>query len=222
MFPDSSERKPAIPGAARPFTDMPRLIRSQRTVNNTTTGKMSLSSVLQKGKAFLTPRTSTDSISKTPAFIFPRVDPAIDGEDCDHDCETCEIQYPKGFKIDEDEKLYGHVNGFATHMLVATGKTDWVRDVSDEKGSVMEAVRDCKVEPSNGVCIYAPATFLARNIYLTGTMWNRNSCSPPPTYPSLPPTPTSPRHPPTVPQPSSSSPPSPSSTTSPPPQSPNS
>ncbi|CAD6575804.1 MAG: hypothetical protein ASARMPRED_007473 [Alectoria sarmentosa] len=83
-------------------------------------------------------------------FIFPKVDPAIDGEDCVHDCETCEIQYPKGFKIDEDEKLYGHVNGFATHMLVATGKTDWVKDVSDEKGSVMEAVRDCRIEPSNG------------------------------------------------------------------------
>lgn len=117
----------------------------------TTINKMSLSTVLQKGKAFLTPRASTDSIPKSTSFIFPKVDPAIDGEDCDHNCETCEIEYPKGFKIDEDEKLYGHVNGFATHMLVATGKTDWVKDVSDEKGSVMEAVRDCKVEPSNGV-----------------------------------------------------------------------
>ncbi|KAL9068710.1 MAG: hypothetical protein Q9161_006024 [Pseudevernia consocians] len=122
--------------------------RSQPTVN--TIKKMSLSTVFQKGKAFLTPRTSTDSIPRTTIFIFPKVDPAIDGEDCDHDCETCEIQYPKGFKIDEEEKLYGHVKGFATHLLVATGKTDWVKDVSDEKGSVMEAVRDCEVEPSNG------------------------------------------------------------------------
>ena len=124
--------------------------RSKPTIINTK--KMSLSSVLQKGKAFLTPRTSTDSIPKLTTFIFPKVDPAVDGQDCDHECETCEVQYPKGFKIDEEEKLYGHVNGFATHMLVATGKTDWVRDVSDVKGSVMEAVRDCKVEPSNGVC----------------------------------------------------------------------
>ena len=123
--------------------------RSQPTVN--TIKKMSLSTVFQKGKAFLTPRTSTDSIPRTTTFIFPKVDPAIDGEDCDHDCETCEIQYPKGFKIDEEEKLYGHVKGFATHLLVATGKTDWVKDVGDEKGSVMEAVRDCEVEPSNGV-----------------------------------------------------------------------
>ena len=143
--------------------------RSRNAVN--TTQKMSLSSVLQKGKAFLTPRTSTDSIPKSTGFIFPQVDPAIDGEDCDHDCETCEIEYPKGFKIDEAEQLYGHVNGFATHMLVATGKTDWVRDVSDEKGSVMEAVRDCKVEPSNGVIMRDPFPYLflfsSSNIYLT-------------------------------------------------------
>ena len=164
MSPDSTERKLTISGPARLPTDMPRLPNlnnhSQPAVN-TTSSKMSLSSVLQKGKAFLTPRTSTDSIPRTPTFIFPKVDPAIDGEDCDHDCETCEIQYPKGFKVDEDEKLYGRVNGFATHMLVATGKTDWVRDVSDEKGSVMEAVRDCKVEPSNGV--YAHLSFFPLN-----------------------------------------------------------
>ncbi|KAK4696635.1 hypothetical protein P7C71_g1315, partial [Lecanoromycetidae sp. Uapishka_2] len=112
--------------------------------------RMSLANVLQKGKAFLTPRTSSDSIPRSNGFIFPTVDKEIDGEDCDHDCETCEVKLPKGWKIDNDEKLYGHVNGWATHILVATGKTDWVKDVSDEKGSVMEAVRDCKVEPSNG------------------------------------------------------------------------
>lgn len=111
---------------------------------------MSLANVLHKGFAFLTPRGSSECLPQS-GFIFPKVDPAIDGENCDHDCETCEIEYPKGFKIDQDEELYGHVNGFATHMLVATGKTDWVRDVCDEKGSVMEAVRDCKIEPSNGV-----------------------------------------------------------------------
>ena len=114
--------------------------------------KMSLQSVLQKGKAFLTPRNSSDSINQIKSYIFPTVDPAIDGEDCDHDCETCEVKLPKGWKIDIEEKLYGRIHGWATHMLVATGKTDWVKDVADEKGSVMQAVRDCGVEPSNGVC----------------------------------------------------------------------
>ncbi|KAL8717482.1 MAG: hypothetical protein Q9225_005275 [Loekoesia sp. 1 TL-2023] len=117
-----------------------------------------LSSALKRGKAFLTPTNSSTSLPqlgdgfvKAPeGRLFPKVDPAVDGEDCEHDCESCTIKYPAKFKIDEDEKLYGHVNRWATHMLVATGKTDWVRDISDEKGSVMEAVRDCGVEPNNG------------------------------------------------------------------------
>ncbi|KAL8992747.1 MAG: hypothetical protein Q9169_006871 [Polycauliona sp. 2 TL-2023] len=115
-------------------------------------------SALKRGRAFLTPTSSSQAVptlqsgfSKAPEeALFPKVDPAIDGDDCEHDCESCSIRYPAKFKIDEDDKLYGHVNAWATHMLVATGKTDWVRDVSDEKGSVMEAVRDCGIEPSNG------------------------------------------------------------------------
>jgi hypothetical protein len=44
------------------------------------------------------------------------------------------------FDVDHQDELYGQVNGWATHLLVATGKSDWVRDVADEKGSVMEAI----------------------------------------------------------------------------------
>jgi hypothetical protein len=84
--------------------------------------------------------------------LFPKVDPAIDGEDCDHDCETCVVQLPAKFKIDEDDQLYGQIKGWSQHILVATGKTDWVRDVADEKGSVMEAIeKKADVKPSSGV-----------------------------------------------------------------------
>ncbi|KAL8636095.1 MAG: hypothetical protein Q9228_006476, partial [Teloschistes exilis] len=101
-------------------------------------------SALKRGASFFasTPQHENSSGFTKAAeatTLFPKVDPAIDGEDCEHDCESCTIKYPNKFKVDQDEKLYGHVNGWATHMLVATGKTDWVRDVSDEKGSVMEA-----------------------------------------------------------------------------------
>ena len=125
---------------------------------------MSLASALKKGKAFLRSGSPSSPISNTesnggvtkasdPTSLFPKVDPAVDGEDCEHDCETCEVRLPKGWKIDESDKLYGHVNGWATHAVVATGKTDWVRDVTDEKGSVMEAIGQwtSKNEPSNGV-----------------------------------------------------------------------
>ncbi|KAI0973236.1 Sucrase/ferredoxin-like-domain-containing protein [Xylaria arbuscula] len=89
--------------------------------------------------------------SSAPALteLFPATDPAVDGDDCSHDCESCHVSYPRGFKIDESDLLYGHVKGWSTHVIVATGKSDWVRDVEDEKGSVMEAFGNA-VKPSNG------------------------------------------------------------------------
>ncbi|KAI9714328.1 MAG: hypothetical protein M1820_000289 [Bogoriella megaspora] len=82
--------------------------------------------------------------------LFPKTDATIDGEDCLHDCESCTIKLPRSWKIDESAKLYGHINGWQTHLIVATGKTDWVRDVADEKGSIMEAVDKGKAKPNNG------------------------------------------------------------------------
>lgn len=72
--------------------------------------------------------------------LFPRTRPETDGEDCLHDCASCSVSLPKKWSIDEDDKLYGGVNGFARHLIVATGETDWVRSVEDVKDSVMEAV----------------------------------------------------------------------------------
>lgn len=107
-----------------------------------------MQALLSKGIARLTPNTSSSNLALSTGFtkaptatvLFPPVDPAVDGDDCDHDCASCSVHYPAKFSIDEDDKLYGHVNGWSTHLVVATGKSDWVRDVADEKGSVMEAV----------------------------------------------------------------------------------
>lgn len=125
----------------------------------------SISSAIKRTKKFLTPTSSTTAVPQldgqnfakapTTTSLFPKVDPAEDGDDCEHDCDNCPVQLPRGWKIDEHEKLYGHVNGWDTHMLVATGKTDWVRDVQDEKGSVMEAVRECGVEPQHKLMLSA-------------------------------------------------------------------
>lgn len=74
--------------------------------------------------------------------LFTKTDPARDGEECLRDCEGCTIKYPRKFEVDEADKLYGVINGWSRHLIVATGKTDWVRDVADEKESVMEAVNE--------------------------------------------------------------------------------
>jgi hypothetical protein len=118
--------------------------------------KMAFISFLNSAKQTIsgasTPAPGTPSENTPIHALFPKVDPAIDGDDCDHDCESCHVSLPRGFKIDEDDKLYGYVKGWSTHVLVATGKTDWVRDVADEKGSVMEAIeKKADKKPSNGV-----------------------------------------------------------------------
>ncbi|KAF7558944.1 hypothetical protein G7046_g5214 [Stylonectria norvegica] len=91
---------------------------------------------------------------QTPATeLFAKTDPAVDGDDCLHDCDSCTVRYPRKFSVDTDDALYGHVKGWSTHILVGTGKTDWVRSVEDEKGSVMEAVGRAKA-PANGVSLF--------------------------------------------------------------------
>ncbi|KAF2116454.1 Sucrase/ferredoxin-like-domain-containing protein [Lophiotrema nucula] len=88
--------------------------------------------------------------AQTTDALFPTTDPATDGEECLHDCSSCSVKYPSKFTIDETEELFGHVKGWSTHLVVATGKTDWVRDVADEKGSIMEAVDKGTLKPANG------------------------------------------------------------------------
>lgn len=111
-----------------------------------------LKQMVSGAKRLATTGSLTPSSSSPPADqLFPKVDPLVDGEDCLRDCASCPTTYPRTFKVDEGDALYGHVKGWATHVLVATGRTDWVRDVADERGSVMEAFERGGGRPSNGV-----------------------------------------------------------------------
>jgi len=139
-----------VRGVARAFsTDNTPTTSTTNTGSNTPTNGTSDNTVVEKPTDSATSGSFTKA--STPAKLFPSTDPAIDGEDCLHDCQTCTIKYPSKFSIEEDDEIYGHIGGWDTHLVVATGKTDWVRDVSDEVGSVMEAVGKADVKPSNGV-----------------------------------------------------------------------
>jgi hypothetical protein len=59
--------------------------------------------------------------------LFPPTNPEVDGEECLRDCEGCVSKLPAKFNIDESKPLYGHIKPFQRHLLVATGKADWVR-----------------------------------------------------------------------------------------------
>ncbi|RAL17516.1 sucrase/ferredoxin-like domain-containing protein [Aspergillus homomorphus CBS 101889] len=130
-----------------------------------------MQSFIQRGAAFFTPSrsvtpkdnnrpqasddavvTATEDFKQAPDAdtLFPKVDPAVDGEDCLQDCASCTVKYPAKFDVDQEDNMYGNIDEWATHLLVATGKTDWVRDVADEAGSVMEAIEKGGLVPSNG------------------------------------------------------------------------
>lgn len=112
-------------------------------------------SLLRSVKTFLHPshaslHSEDFRTAKSETELFPATDPEIDGEACLRDCDACTTHYPKKFSIDESDRLFGHVKGWNTHLIVGTGKTDWVRDVTDEKGSVMQAVGKAGLERKNG------------------------------------------------------------------------
>lgn len=167
---DKTSQSPAKISTATKAANRPRTMAS--------TFKSFLSSAKQTISGASTPIPGTPAENTPITEIFPKVDPAVDGDDCDHDCDSCHVSLPRNFKIDEDDQLYGHVKGWSTHILVATGKTDWVRDVADEKGSVMEAIeKKADVKPSNGVSVLQASITTFTNQSL------RNSCCLPPTYP---------------------------------------
>lgn len=111
---------------------MPSLLRTLAGKLTSNAASTNLAGSNDRGDGF--------STAKDAAALFKTTTPEIDGEECLHDCESCTIHLPRKFSIDEDDKLYGHINAWSRHLIVATGKTDWVRDVADEKDSVMEAV----------------------------------------------------------------------------------
>ncbi|CAG8030342.1 unnamed protein product [Penicillium salamii] len=79
-------------------------------------------------------------------FLFPKVSSAEDGPDCTKDCADCTIQFPSKVKVENSRALYGHIKEFHSHVLVATGQSDWKEKVEKESGSLMEAFDSAKSE----------------------------------------------------------------------------
>jgi hypothetical protein len=66
------------------------------------------------------------SNAATEADLFAPTKPEVDGDDCLHDCTSCSVKYPTRFNVEMSKHLYGHIKAWDRHVLVATGKSDWV------------------------------------------------------------------------------------------------
>lgn len=103
---------------------------------------------------------------RRPKYIFPEVDPKVDGDDCRSDCNDCTVKCPQNVKIDTSLPMYGFIKEFHAHILVATGQTDWVQKVEQENGSLMEAFKS-NAKSKHGVCLLFD---------LTGKSWKYANC----------------------------------------------
>ncbi|KAG6319780.1 hypothetical protein E4U44_006702 [Claviceps purpurea] len=135
------------PPTATTEAPLPRMPTKQKIAVSL---KSLVSSVLGDNSKRSSSSSSSSKTASTCTDLFPKTDPSADGDDCLHDCDSCSVRYPRGFSIDEADVLYGQVKGWSTHLVIGTGKTDWTRDVADEKGSVMEAIARAKDLPTNG------------------------------------------------------------------------
>ncbi|KAG6149925.1 hypothetical protein E4U37_006487 [Claviceps purpurea] len=135
------------PPTATTEAPLPRMPTKQKIAVSL---KSLVSSVLGDNGKRSSSSSSSSKTASTCTDLFPKTDPSADGDDCLHDCDSCSVRYPRGFSIDEADVLYGQVKGWSTHLVIGTGKTDWTRDVADEKGSVMEAIARAKDLPTNG------------------------------------------------------------------------
>lgn len=93
------------------------------------------------------------SLGRTSDYLLPKVDPAKDGPDCLQDCADCTTQFPSKVKVETSKPLYGHIKAFHSHVLVATGRSDWREKVEQEKGSLMEAFEQPAAKSKHGVCL---------------------------------------------------------------------
>ncbi|PYI07568.1 hypothetical protein BO78DRAFT_417687 [Aspergillus sclerotiicarbonarius CBS 121057] len=93
---------------------------------------------------------SRGGLIRNDSYIFPTVDPNEDGPDCKKDCADCTVNFPSKVKVETSKPLYGHIKEFHTHVLVATGKSDWTEKVENEKGSLMEAFDESSHKSQHG------------------------------------------------------------------------
>lgn len=90
------------------------------------------------------PTTDTSFCSvKSADGLFPCTSAAVDGPESEQDCESCSIKYPRIWWVNESADIYGEVSEWSTHIIIATGKTDWVGDADIEIPISVNIWRTC-------------------------------------------------------------------------------
>ncbi|TNY23737.1 cytochrome P450 oxidoreductase [Rhodotorula diobovata] len=83
-----------------------------------------------------------------PALVEALRTARIPLESFDEACATCDscedpdaADYPKGFEMDLETVMLGSVQALGRQILVSTGKSDWIREVTEDGESIPGLVR---------------------------------------------------------------------------------
>ncbi|BGP52473.1 hypothetical protein JCM8202_000119 [Rhodotorula sphaerocarpa] len=61
---------------------------------------------------------------------------------CDEPCDADDdLAYPSGFDVDMESQMLGEMKPYARQILVSTGKSDWIREVTDDENSIQGLVK---------------------------------------------------------------------------------
>jgi hypothetical protein len=55
--------------------------------------------------------------------------------------------YPRRFDIDMDTQMLGSIKPYHRQIVISTGKSDWTRDITDDKSSLAAAMADVASHP---------------------------------------------------------------------------
>lgn len=86
------------------------------------------------------------TFASSPAKTHDEIAKILPLADCGDDCNTCPTsdtheRFPSSMKIEQDIPLWGSAPPFGLQILVATGKSDWLHDISEEQGSIAEQLQ---------------------------------------------------------------------------------
>ncbi|GAA6011739.1 hypothetical protein JCM11491_000735 [Sporobolomyces phaffii] len=76
----------------------------------------------------------------------------------DDDDDDAADAYPRGFDVDLETDMLGSFKGFGRQVVISTGKADWDREVTDERDSLAQLVRDQYAERSAAAAASSTST----------------------------------------------------------------
>ncbi|KWU42107.1 hypothetical protein RHOSPDRAFT_30239 [Rhodotorula sp. JG-1b] len=62
---------------------------------------------------------------------------------CDEPCDDDQddLAYPSGFEVDLESQMLGELKPYGRQVIVSTGKSDWIREVTDDETSIPGLVK---------------------------------------------------------------------------------